>query len=167
MTEVIADYWPLFLAIIVLGLVIGFWMLRPKQRVSLAESSTPVRPHMAVQARESHEGGSFADEAAAATSDVAGQFLGTHVHENLPGASGPPDDLQRLKGVGPKLATMLNERGIHRFDQLARLSDADLDRLDESLGSFKGRLRRDQVVRHADYLARGDTDGFEQAFGKL
>ncbi len=62
---------------------------------------------------------------------------------------------------------MLNELGISRFDQLARLSDADLERLDAQLGAFRGRLRRDQVPQQADYLARGDQDGFEQRFGKL
>jgi len=165
MGEVIHDYWPLLLAIVILGVLIGLWMLRPRQRVSLSEQ-TPVRPHMTV-VRTPHEGHGLSDEAAAATSDVAGQFLGAPVHANLPGASGPPDDLQRLKGVGPKLAQLLNARGITRYDQIARLSDGDLDLLDEGLGSFKGRLKRDQVVRQADYLARGDIDGFEQAFGKL
>ena len=57
--------------------------------------------------------------------------------------------------------------GITRFEQLAKLSEGDLDRLDQHLGAFKGRLERDQVPLQADYLARGDEDGFEQRFGKL
>lgn len=164
MGEVLREYWLVLLAIVIVGLVIGLWMLRPRQKVSLGDSA-PLRPHMAAQ--PPREGHGLADEAAAAASNVAGQMLGAQVHANLPGASGPPDDLQRLKGVGPKLAQMLNERGITRFDQIARLSDADLALLDEGLGSFKGRLHRDQVVRQADYLARNDVDGFEQAFGRL
>ena len=72
-----------------------------------------------------------------------------------------------LKGVGPKLAATLNSLGIVRFAQLARLSEGDLERLDQHLGPFKGRLERDQVPLQADYLARGDLDGFEQRFGKL
>ena len=62
---------------------------------------------------------------------------------------------------------MLNAMGIIRFDQLARLSEAEVERIDASLGAFRGRLTRDQVVDQADYLARGDIDGFEQRFGKL
>ncbi|HET8535251.1 MAG TPA: hypothetical protein VFL74_06850, partial [Sphingomicrobium sp.] len=104
---------------------------------------------------------------AAAIGDISGQFINAPVHENLPGASGPPDDLTQLKGVGPKFARLLNDLGITRFDQLARLSDGDLDRLDQHLGAFKGRLERDQVPLQAEYLARGDQDGFEQRFGKL
>jgi predicted flap endonuclease-1-like 5' DNA nuclease len=62
---------------------------------------------------------------------------------------------------------LLNERGIIRFEQLASLSGADLDRVDQDLGPFRGRLQRDQIPAQADYLARGDEDGFEQRFGKL
>ncbi len=35
------------------------------------------------------------------------------------------------------------------------------------MGPFKGRLARDRVAEQAGYLARGDTDGFEEKFGKL
>ena len=82
-------------------------------------------------------------------------------------ASGPPDDLIKLKGIGPKLAAMLNSHGLTRFDQIAKLSPAQVADLDETLGAFRGRLARDHVVDQADYLARGDIDGFEQRFGKL
>ena len=47
------------------------------------------------------------------------------------------------------------------------MSDAEIERIDAALGAFRGRLTRDRVVEQADYLARGDIDGFEQRFGKL
>jgi predicted flap endonuclease-1-like 5' DNA nuclease len=62
---------------------------------------------------------------------------------------------------------MLNQFGIIRFDQLAVLSEGDIEQLDKHLGPFRGRLERDQIPLQADYLARGDADGFEQRFGKL
>lgn len=161
----IGDYWPwILVALVILGIV-AFLLLRPKQRVELSQSGVPVRPHM--QQSSGHEGRGLAAEAAAAASDVTGQFLDAPVHSNLPGASGPPDDLQRLKGVGPKFASQLNQLGIIRFDQLATLSDADIESLDSRLGPFAGRLRRDQIPLQAEYLASGDEDGFEQRFGKL
>ena len=89
------------------------------------------------------------------------------MHANLSSASGPPDNLEVLKGVGPKFAQMLAERGVVRFEQLARLSPAEIELLDGQLGPFRGRLQRDRVIEQADYLARGDKDGFEQRFGKL
>lgn len=163
--QFVSDYWPWILVAIVIVAILLFLLLRPRQRVQLTQQSTPVRPHMAHQ--PVHERRGIAAEAAAAASDVTGQFIDAPVHANLPGASGPPDDLQRLKGVGPKFATLLNEVGISRFDQLASLSEGDVERLDSVLGPFRGRLKRDQVPLQADYLARGDEDGFEQRFGKL
>jgi predicted flap endonuclease-1-like 5' DNA nuclease len=158
-------YWPAILIAVVLIAIAAFLLLRPRQRVQLTQQDGPVRPHM--QARQEHEGRGIASEAAAAIGDVSGQIINVPVHENLPGASGPPDDLTHLKGVGPKFARLLNDLGITRFDQLARLSEGDLDRLDQHLGAFKGRLERDQVPLQAEYLARDDQDGFEQRFGKL
>lgn len=165
MTEFLHDYLWLFLIAVAIGAIIGFLIFRPRQKVRLTDSA-PVRPHMAVH-RDKPEGNGIADEAAAATSDVAGEMMRTKVHENLPGASGPPDRLERLKGVGPKFAHLLAERGIVRFDQIARLTPEEVERLDESLGAFRGRIGRDRIVEQADYLARGDEDGFEQRFGRL
>ena len=161
------EYWPLIAIAIAILLIAAFLLLRPRQRVELSHDSAPLRPHMAQARKPAGEGQGIAAEAAAAASDVTGQIIGAPVHDHLPGASGPPDDLTMLKGVGPKLAATLNSLGIVRFAQLARLSEGDLERLDQHLGPFKGRLERDQVPLQADYLARGDLDGFEQRFGKL
>jgi predicted flap endonuclease-1-like 5' DNA nuclease len=164
MNAFLQEYLLVFLIAIAIGAIIGFLVFRPRQKVRLTDSA-PVRPHMAMHKRS--EGDGIGDEAAAATSDVAGQFMNAPIHENLPGASGPPDNLERLKGVGPKFAQLLAERGIVRFDQIAGLSPAEVERLDQSLGAFRGRITRDRIVDQAQYLARGDEDGFEQRFGKL
>jgi predicted flap endonuclease-1-like 5' DNA nuclease len=159
---------PALIAIVVVIAVIVLWLLlRPRQRVRLSDSDSPKRPHMAHTPSRGNEGKGVASEAAAAATDVAGEILHVKAHEHLPGASGPPDDLARLKGVGPKFAQLLNERGIIRFDQIAKLTPDELERLDTVLGPFRGRLIRDRIVEQADYLGRGDLDGFEQRFGKL
>lgn len=82
-------------------------------------------------------------------------------------ASTAADDLTRMKGMGPKLAARLNELGITRFAQIAALSPAAAEALDAEMGAFKGRLFRDRWVEQAAFLARGDTAGYEAAFGKL
>lgn len=165
--EFVRENLPLILVLLVVALAAAFLLLRPRQRVQLSRDEAPVRPHIAQPPRTAGEGRGITDEAAAAVGDVSGQIIDAPVHANLPGASGPPDDLQKLKGVGPKFATTLNAMGIVRFDQLARLSEGDMERLDRQLGPFAGRLQRDQIPLQADYLARGDEDGFEQRFGKL
>lgn len=162
--EFVREYWLLILIALLVVAIAAFILLRPKQNVRLSEGSSPVRPHM--QQRD-HERRGIAAEAAAAIGDVSGEIFNAPIHESLPGASGPPDDLTRMKGVGPKFARVLNDLGISRFDQLARLSEGDIERLDQHLGPFRGRIVRDQIPLQADYLARGDIDGYEQRFGKL
>ena len=164
--EFVREFWPYILIAIAILLVAAFLLLRPRQRVQLSKDTAPLRPHMA-QPKQRSVGKGIAAEAAAAASDVTGQIIDAPVHANLPGASGPPDDLQRLKGVGPKFAAILNDFGIRRFDQLAGLSEGDIERLDRQLGPFRGRLERDQIPLQAEYLARGDEEGFEYRFGKL
>ena len=160
--DLIRDYW--WLVAILVALLLAFFLLRPKQRVQLTDS-TPVRPHMAQ--RRPAEGRGIAGEAAAATSDLTGDILRAPVHRQLDGEKEPHDDLCRMKGVGPKLAEALHGLGITRFEQLAHLTPTEIERLDGQLGAFRGRIARDRIAEQADYLARGDIDGFEQRFGKL
>lgn len=152
------------IAILVLAFL-AFLLFRPRQRVQLSDSA-PVRPHMQA-ARRDLEGRGLAGEAAAATSDVTGELIGAPVHRTLSGAGPGSDDFTRMKGVGPKLADALHALGVTRYEQLARLTPTEIDRLDSQLGPFRGRLQRDRVAEQADYLFRGDLDGFEQRFGKL
>ena len=160
--DLIREYW--WLIAVLVALVLAFILLRPKQRVQLTDSA-PVRPHMTQ--KRPPEGRGIAGEAAAATSDVAGDIFRAPVHQTLDGERGPHDDFCMIKGVGPKLAEALNGLGFTRFEQLAHLTPMEIDRLEERLGTFRGRITRDRVVEQADYLARGDNDGFEQKFGKL
>lgn len=81
--------------------------------------------------------------------------------------AGPPDELTRLKGLGPKAAGVLNALGITRYDQVAALSDADVARIDSQMGPLQGRITRDRWVEQARFLAADDRAGFEAVFGKL
>ena len=161
--DLIREYW--WLIVVVVALALAFVLLRPKQKVQLTDSA-PVRPHMA-QAKRPPEGRGIAGEAAAAASDLTGDILRAPVHQTLDGDENPNDDFSRLKGVGPKFADALHSIGFTRYEQLAQLTPTEIDRIDGQLGAFRGRLTRDRVVEQADYLARNDTDGFEQNFGKL
>ena len=156
----------IFLIALAIGLILGFMLLRRRQKVSLTDSA-PVRPYMSNTRDSAREGNDIASEAAAATSDVTGEIIGARVHDHLVNGPAGGDDFQRLKGVGPKLAAALHERGFTRYEQLAHLSPEEVERIDAQLGAFRGRLQRDLIVEQASYLARGDQDGFEQRFGKL
>ena len=162
--EFIRENWPVILAAIVIALVLAFILLRPRQRVTLTDSA-PVRPHMARSAPA--EGRGLPGEAAAAASDITGEIIDAPVRRELDEGDSATDDFLLLKGVGPKLAGQLNGMGFHRYEQLARLTPTEVDRIEEQLGAFRGRLTRDRVVEQAEYLASQDVDGYEQRFGKL
>lgn len=46
---------------------------------------------------------------------------------------GEPDDLTKIKGIGPVAAKQLAEQGITQFAQVAALSDKDIERIDEAM----------------------------------
>ena len=85
----------------------------------------------------------------------------------VPGAVGAPDSLLQLKGVGPKLNTLLTGLGITRFDQIGAWGAEDAAKVDEHLGAFKGRIERDSWIEQAGLLAKGAIAEFEAKFGKL
>ena len=62
-----------------------------------------------------------------------------------------PDDLERIRGIGPVLRARLNRLGITTFAQIAAFNEADLARIDEVL-DFKGRIVREGWVEQAKAL---------------
>ncbi|WP_424971544.1 NADH-quinone oxidoreductase subunit E [Dinoroseobacter sp. S76] len=76
------------------------------------------------------------------------------------------DDLKKIKGVGPKLETMLNTMGIYHFDQIAAWTAAELAWVDDNLEGFKGRASRDEWVAQAKTLASGGETEFSSRVTK-
>ncbi|MEZ4415982.1 MAG: hypothetical protein R3E10_09505 [Gemmatimonadota bacterium] len=65
-----------------------------------------------------------------------------------------PDDLKRIKGVGPALEKLLHSLGIRSYRDMAVWSEADIERIDGQLGEFHGRIRREGWVGQAATLQR-------------
>lgn len=66
--------------------------------------------------------------------------------------NGSPDDLQKIKGIGPRLATALNTLGIFHFEQIARWNEMNLVWI-EAQPHLRGRVVRDKWVEQAASLA--------------
>lgn len=77
---------------------------------------------------------------------------------------GAADDLKMISGVGPVLEKKLNAFGVTQFAQVAKFKKADIVKLDDAL-SFKGRIERDDWVKQAKALAKGE-DEYVRVFGK-
>ncbi|MEO1493326.1 MAG: NADH:ubiquinone oxidoreductase [Pseudomonadota bacterium] len=73
---------------------------------------------------------------------------------------GKGDDLTKIKGVGPKLATLCNTLGFYHFDQIAAWTADEVAWVDENLEGFKGRVTRDDWVSQAKILASGGETEF-------
>ena len=71
--------------------------------------------------------------------------------------NGGPDDLRQIKGIGPKIAGLLNELGIQRFEQIAAWNATDIEWVNERL-RFKGRIEREEWIPQAkELLATRDS----------
>ena len=78
---------------------------------------------------------------------------------------GEPDDLKKIKGVGPVLERLLNSVGVTKWSQVAALKPDEIAALEDEL-SFKGRIQRDNWLEQAEVLARGGVAEHSKVFGK-
>jgi len=163
--------------IVVIALAFLFLVRGRKQHVTFSDTP-PLTPKAApapkpiTAARSpapaiSVEGHGITTEIADAVEDVVDQFVGIQSHPKPAPAKGPGDPLTQLKGLGPKAASLLNDLGVTRFEQIASWNDADIAAIDARMGAFKGRIGRDRWVDQAKLLAKGDTAAFEAEFGAL
>ena len=72
------------------------------------------------------------------------------------------DDLKLIKGVGPKMETMLNGMGFYHWDQVGKWGPDEVAWVDQNLEGFKGRVSRDNWVAQAKKLAAGEQTEFSK-----
>ncbi len=195
--ELVQANWLLFIVALLIGIAVAYWVFVATRRTrvetdktdALSEGAAPAARNQAlIDAAPANApppipvppavpaGMSGAGTAvAAAVAEQQADAVQAHVETPAPPPVAEPaasaqedaDDLGRIKGVGPKLQALLNSLGVTRFAQIAAWSEADIDRIDAQLGRFEGRIRRDSWVDQAALLAGGDTQGYEEKFGKL
>lgn len=71
----------------------------------------------------------------------------------------PRDNLKLIKGVGPAIEKTLNELGIKRFDQIAQMSEYDIDRVAHRLKGFRSRIYREDWIGQARDLRDQKVSG--------
>ena len=76
----------------------------------------------------------------------------TDTSESAAWRTAEADDLKVIKGIGPKLESLLHEIGIRTYEQIAAFPKSYIDELDEFL-AFPGRIERDDWVAQAAELA--------------
>jgi len=73
--------------------------------------------------------------------------------------NGARDKLQAIKGVGPAIEKTLNEMGIFRFQQIADMSEYDIDRIAKRLKGFRSRIYREDWIGQARELRDQESSG--------
>lgn len=185
MVELIQDNWLLFVIALLIGIAVAYWVFVVTRRTSVVTTRTDALDEGAAPAIRNQAliDTPPASAVSPATTPVvppglagAGTAVAAVVEEQkaeaLKATPGDPDetagdDLSRIKGVGPKLEATLIALGVTRFSQIAAWSEDDIDRIDAQLGRFEGRIRRDNWVAQAQFLAGGDMAGYEEKFGRL
>ena len=80
--------------------------------------------------------------------------------------AGHSDDLKVINGIGPKMEKLLNGFGITAWEQLAALSNDEVERVDAALQEFPGRIERDEWVAQAGELVSEFPDHAERPNSK-
>ena len=117
MPELIEAYWPYFLIAFAIGLAVAWFAFMANRRSSVVMEKKDVLDEGAERAQRNEallKSAPSAKELPQPTATVAG--------------SG--DDLTRIKGLGPKLAALLNSLGVTQYAQIAAWDDAEIDRID-------------------------------------
>jgi predicted flap endonuclease-1-like 5' DNA nuclease len=148
MLTLAGQYWPFLVIVLIAAIAIFLWARRGKH-VSL-DAPQAIKPTLS------------RDPTPAETApEVKPPFF------RIEPMAGTPDNLLEIKGLGPRIAMMLNGLGVTRFEQIARLTPDEQRQLDQHLGPFKGRIDQDRWIDQARILASGDRPAFEAEFGKI
>ncbi|MBZ9758120.1 proton-conducting membrane transporter [Mesorhizobium sp. ESP6-5] len=78
-------------------------------------------------------------------------------------ASGKPDNLRRLIGIGPVNEKLLKAQGVTTYAQIAGWTPADIKRIEEVM-NFDGRIARERWIEQAKLLAAGNEAEFAKQF---
>ncbi len=90
------------------------------------------------------------DNAQALSKKRIGDLLGTV--GTFDPAVNKADNLKKISGVGPVMEQKLNQLGIYTFGQVSRMTDREYDLLDNIIGEFPGRAKRDDWAGQARLL---------------
>jgi predicted flap endonuclease-1-like 5' DNA nuclease len=64
----------------------------------------------------------------------------------------PKDDLSKIHGIGPAFARTLNKMGLYSFDQIARWTPEDINKVAKKLYTAPERIKRDKWIAEAKKL---------------
>lgn len=95
---------------------------------------------------------------ASAAAEAAQALIAETAAPAMPGDdNAPADNLQQIKGIGPKIAGILEELGVQRYEQIAAWTPEKVNWVNERL-KFKGRIEREEWIAQATALIAARDD---------
>lgn len=151
--QMIEANWLALVLVLIIGLLVAWWIFsratKPRERHRAAdvldEGAAPAQRNQAlIDAPSSAAAAAAAAVSTAALADTgpgifagAGEVIAVAAQDEVAAASaaeipreviaetgGETDDLRKIKGLGPKLVTLLASLGVTRFSQIAAWDDA-------------------------------------------
>ncbi|MGB7240478.1 MAG: NADH-quinone oxidoreductase subunit NuoE [Sulfitobacter sp.] len=138
--------------------LIAPWQGKPANARSKPKAKAATAPKKSSKAKAAPAQKTSAKTTSASSSGAAGKKPRSLKAPRKAGA----DDLKLIKGVGPKLETMLNGLGFFHYDQISKWSADEIAWVDQNLEGFKGRVSRDNWVAQAETLSTGGNTEFSQ-----
>lgn len=161
-----------FILALIIGFATGWWIWARRDAVAEPDydageeyDTQPVAAPVAAPAPAPVPAPEPAPIAEPAPQPVAAAVPPADDKPDIAPAFGESDDLTKINGIGPKLCALCNDLGVRRFDQIAAWDAGDVAKVDAHLGSFSGRIGRDNWVEQARLLADGQTDEWQSRFG--
>jgi len=111
------------------------------------EDSTPEPDSEPAAEEEEEEEEEIDDEEAAV--DALPDSESESESDSVPEPNAQRDNLKKIKGVGPAIEKTLNEIGIFNFQQIADMSEYDIDRVAKRLKGFHSRIYREDWIGQA------------------
>lgn len=175
--EMIENNWLLLLIVAVLAVLIAWYVFHAARRTRVTGDRSDVLDDGAAPAARNQ---ALIDAAPAAAKPSASAQSKAHSPSTPPAKAAPKPvvtgnsspqsntaggDLNRIKGVGPKLIVELEALGVTSLAQIAKWTKADVEKIDAKLGRFQGRIARDEWVEQARLLTKGDDEAYAKRFG--
>ena len=135
-------------------------LLAPWQVKNGSAAKAAVKPATAKKAAKAETAPKAAAKIAAAPAVAEGPGRKPKVMKT-PRKSGA-DNLQMIKGVGPKLEGLLNDMGFFHFDQVSAWGADEVSWVDQNLEGFRARVSRDNWVSQATALAASEKIEFSK-----
>ena len=144
------------LAAFLLGLLLGWllWSRRRETETVVTDDRALATARTRIQALEAdladcRAASASAPVAAASASGAATGLFGAPAEK-------PIDDLKRISGIGPKIERQLAGIGVTTFRQIANFTSDDVERVNDAIQVFQGRIEREDWIAQARDLHRED-----------